>query len=272
VAFFSSSNNLVDGDSNNKDDVFIHDRQTGQTRLVSRNMSGQAGDNASYNPALSADGRYVAFQSHASDLVVGDNNDYEDVFVRDSGALWGSFELDIIQYLLSVNVVGSGSGSVSSDPAGISCATGGGDCEEPYGYGTVITLTASADTGSTFTGWSGACTNASGECVDTMTAAQFVTATFALDQHLLTVATDGNGSGTVTGTEISCPGDCDQTFDYGTVVTLTASADTGSTFTGWSGACTNTTGDCMVTMDAAKSVTATFTQDEYLIFLPLVLR
>ena len=84
-----------------------------------------------------------------------------------------------------------------------------------------------------------------------MDAAKVVTATFTLEQYALTIGTDGNGSGTVTA-------DPDQPqYDCGTVVTLTATADIGSTFTGWSGACPGT-GGCVVTMDAAKSVTATF--------------
>jgi hypothetical protein len=75
----------------------------------------------------------------------------------------------------------------------------------------------------------------------------------------LTVNVAGTGTGTVSSTPagISCPGTCSASFAGGTSVTLTASAAAGSTFAGWSGACTGTA-SCMVTMSAAQSVTATF--------------
>jgi len=163
-------------------------------------------------------------------------------------------------FLLSVSKSGTGSGTVTSVPAGISC---GADCSETYNYNTSVTLTAAASTGSTFVGWSGACTG-TGSCTVTMTAARSVTATFTLNTFLLNVSKDGTGGGTVTSVPvgISCGADCSETYNYNTSVTLTAAASTGSTFTGWSGACTGT-GTCTVTMDAAKAVTATFTLNSY---------
>ena len=87
----------------------------------------------------------------------------------------------------------------------------------------------------------------------------------AVALRTLTVSKDGTGSGIVTSAPagISCGSDCSEAYNDDTSVTLTAVADLGSTFTGWSGACTST-GSCVVTMDAAKSVTATFTLDEEL--------
>ncbi len=186
----------------------------------------------------------------------------------EAGCDIGAFEYQPANYLLTVFLAGTGSGTVSGP--GISCP---GDCTETYLEQTVVTLTASANTGSTFTGWSGDCTG-TGDCIVTMDAAKNVTADFTLDQHDLNVALAGDGSGTVTGPGITCPGDCDETYDYGTVVTLTASANTGSTFTGWSGDCTGTA-DCVVTMDQAQNVTATFTEDQtdsYELFMPVVLK
>ncbi|MCL4690400.1 MAG: DUF4214 domain-containing protein [Burkholderiales bacterium] len=74
----------------------------------------------------------------------------------------------------------------------------------------------------------------------------------------LDVTRSGNGSGTVAGDSISCGDDCTAFYVPGSLVTLTASPGAWSTFTGWSGACSGT-GSCQVTMDAARSVTATFT-------------
>ncbi len=87
VAFLSWADNLVSDDTNNNSDIFVHDRQTGQTTRVSVSSTGQEGDGRSYEPAISADGRYVAFVSHATNLVNGDTNGYDDVFVhnRDTG-------------------------------------------------------------------------------------------------------------------------------------------------------------------------------------------
>src|SRR6185437_4199606 len=78
---------------------------------------------------------------------------------------------------------------------------------------------------------------------------------------VLTVTKAGTGTGTVTSSPsgIDCGTTCSAAFAQGTPVTLTATPDSGSTFAGWSGDCTNATGTCLVTMDAAHSVTATFT-------------
>jgi Tol biopolymer transport system component len=85
VVFQSGSTNLAANDTNGTWDVFVHDRQTGVTKLVSVNPQGAAsnGFSASFGRAVSSDGRYVAFVSYASDLVSGDTNFAEDVFVRD---------------------------------------------------------------------------------------------------------------------------------------------------------------------------------------------
>ncbi|MCC6994784.1 MAG: choice-of-anchor D domain-containing protein [Deltaproteobacteria bacterium] len=89
---------------------------------------------------------------------------------------------------------------------------------------------------------------------------QLVASGTARPPQMLTVTRMGNGmnSGTVTATGISCGADCSEGYRYGTVVTLTASVSTGTGFTGWSGACTGT-GACVVTMNQAQSVVATFT-------------
>jgi len=157
-------------------------------------------------------------------------------------------------YTLKVTHGGTGKGTVTSSPAGINCTV---TCSATFNSGTVVTLTATAATGSAFTGWSGACTG-TGACTVTMTASKSVTATFK-PLLALTVKKTGTGTGTVTSNPagINCGSTCSATYVQGTLVALTATPDAGHAFGGWSGACTGTAG-CSVTMSAAKSVTAKF--------------
>ena len=161
---------------------------------------------------------------------------------------------------LTVTKAGGGSGTVTSSPAGVDC---GADCTQQYENNTAVTLTADPAAGSSFTGFTGAgCSGAGTTCVVTMDQAQAVTATFALVPRALTVTKAGAGSGTVTSAPggITCGADCAQDFDHGTAVTLTAAAAAGSGFTGFTGAgCSGAGTTCVVTMDQARAVTATFT-------------
>jgi PKD repeat protein/Tol biopolymer transport system component len=83
VAFVSMATNLVTGDTNTQWDIFRHDRQTGVTERVSVSSGGVEQNGGSWETAISADGRYVAFVSNASNLVAGDTNGLSDVFVHD---------------------------------------------------------------------------------------------------------------------------------------------------------------------------------------------
>jgi TonB family protein len=83
VAFSSDASNLVPGDTNGKPDVFVHDRQTGRTTRVSVASDNVQANSGSCSPSISADGRYVAFESSADNLVPGDTNGTLDVFVND---------------------------------------------------------------------------------------------------------------------------------------------------------------------------------------------
>lgn len=83
VAFWSYASNLVADDSNGWNDVFVKDRDTGAVDLVSVSSSGAQGNHSSRSPSISGDGRYVAFQSYASNLVTDDTNGGWDVFVHD---------------------------------------------------------------------------------------------------------------------------------------------------------------------------------------------
>jgi Tol biopolymer transport system component len=113
VAFVSSATNLVSGDTNGKKDVFVRDRLLETTVRVSRSTGGAQGNGDSSWPSISADGRYVAFESSATNLVAGDTNGKADVFVRD---LIGQTTIRVS--LTSAEVQGSGtsmSPSISAD-------------------------------------------------------------------------------------------------------------------------------------------------------------
>src|SRR5688500_4164002 len=81
VAFYSFASNLVPGDTNGHPDVFLRDRQTGSTTLVSRGYDGSPANGMSLDPSISADGNYVAFLSNAENLVLGDDDGSADAFV-----------------------------------------------------------------------------------------------------------------------------------------------------------------------------------------------
>lgn len=81
VAFESAARNLVAGDTNQAYDIFVKDTRTGAITLVSHAADGIFGNESSHNPSISADGSHVAFESDASNLMVGDTNGYTDIFV-----------------------------------------------------------------------------------------------------------------------------------------------------------------------------------------------
>ena len=81
VAFTSAAGNLVRRDTNGRPDVFVRDRHTGTTCLVSVGLDGESADGASYRPEISADGRFIAFLSGAGNLVQHDTNRHADGFV-----------------------------------------------------------------------------------------------------------------------------------------------------------------------------------------------
>ncbi|MGA3259608.1 MAG: S8 family serine peptidase [Bryobacteraceae bacterium] len=183
-----------------------------------------------------------AVSASAAPLVLsnGGNSTTADIVVQSGGAQ---------QFTLTAATAGSGSGSISASPPGPS-----------YAAGTVVTLIATPNAGSTFAGWSGACSG-TGNCTVTMNANQAVTAAFNLTVTVnptLTITTSGTGSGTVSPSPAgtSCGSGC-LSFAAGTVVALTAAPNTGSTFAGWSGACSGT-GSCTVSMNSNQAVTAAF--------------
>ena len=158
-------------------------------------------------------------------------------------------------YTLTTAVVGSG--TISADPAPNCNGT-------QYRHDTVVALTATANEGYTFAGWSGAATGTDNPVSVTMTGAKSVTADFTLNQYTLNVIKPGAGSGTVSSSPpgIDCGATCSAPYDYNTSVTLTATPAIGSTFLGWAGSCSGM-GSCVVIMSAARSVSATFAKIEY---------
>jgi len=206
-------------------------------------------------------------------LLPGEVQSYLESWAQDMGTpgkdnLYGWGRLRLLIYTLSTSKAGLGSGTISSTPSGINC---GSSCTASYASGATVTLTATAYAGSTFAGWSGGGCAGTGPCTVTMNAAKSVTATFAQIKYNLSVSKAGTGSGTVTGFPggLNCGPICSASYAGGTPVILTASWVYGSTFTGWSGNCSGT-GSCTVTMDAPKSVTATFALATYAITWPAV--
>ncbi|MEP6955459.1 MAG: hypothetical protein ABI883_01435 [Chthoniobacterales bacterium] len=83
VVFESAAENLVNNDSNSRTDIFVRDRQTSLTTRVSINSNGGQANNDCYEPRITSDGRFVVFRSLAGNLVTGDGNNRNDVFLRD---------------------------------------------------------------------------------------------------------------------------------------------------------------------------------------------
>jgi len=149
-------------------------------------------------------------------------------------------------------------GIVISMPAGIQC---GADCSYTFTDKTAVTLTASANPGYTFIGWSESNCGDKETCTVTMTRKKTVTAIFSRNMYNLavTLPSVNTGSGYISNStsDISCGSDCSEAYTHGTPVTLTAVADSGSTFLGWTGDCAGIS-TCMVTMDTVKNVSAIF--------------
>jgi len=159
---------------------------------------------------------------------------------------------------MALTVSVTGSGTVASSPSGINCPS---TCAAGFAAGTPVTLTATPASGWTFSGWGGACSG-SGGCTVTMNAAKSVTATFVQQNVALSVSVTGSGAVTSSPVGINCPSTCSANFAPATQVTLTATPANGWGFSGWGGACSGV-GNCVVTMNAAQSVTATFAQTQY---------
>ena len=159
-------------------------------------------------------------------------------------------DIGAYEYGYTLDVLTEGNGSVFIDPD-----------KSEYNLDEQVALTATADPGWTFTGWSGNATVT--DNIVTITKETNLTATFTQDEYTLTVMVDPENSGIVTYDPPQGP------YHYGEVVTLTPTANTGYAFESWSGAEVK---DNTVTITGDTTVTANFTQDEQGIYLPLILR
>ena len=152
-------------------------------------------------------------------------------------------------YILDVSIVGSGDVTLNPD-------------QPTYAYGDVVTLTATADPGWTFSAWSGDLGGTTNPATLVMDGDKAVTATFVADAYTLDVSVVGSGSVTITPDQ--------PTYAYGEVVTLTATADPGWTFSAWSGDLGGTANPATLVMDGDKAVTATFVMAAYTLDVSIV--
>src|SRR5580658_478633 len=135
--------------------------------------------------------------------------------------------------VLTVNLAGTGTGTIASTPAGINC---GPTCSASFASGTQATLTATAGANSSFAGWTGSgCSGTNPTCTLILTASQQVTASFNTTAVVLAVSLTGAGAGTIASNPsgINCAPTCNASFASGTQVTLTAIAVENSSFAGW---------------------------------------
>jgi Divergent InlB B-repeat domain len=161
-------------------------------------------------------------------------------------------------FQLSVSV--SGNGRVTG--GGINCGLGSAACSANQTTNSTVTLTATPDSGATFTGWGGACSGTSTTCAVVMSSAKSVTATFAGGTSTVQLTVSVTGNGTVSGGGINCGTGaftCSASIALGSSVTLSATPASGAKFTGWGGSCSGTATTCSLVMSTSRSVTATFT-------------
>jgi GH25 family lysozyme M1 (1,4-beta-N-acetylmuramidase) len=159
--------------------------------------------------------------------------------------------------IASLTVTPPAGGEVVGDR--ISCGAGGSACGRLANPGDRLTLSATPAAGATMLGWTGACAAAGTSSTCTVTALGDLTAT-AVFGFPVELSMPGTGGGTVMSSPagISCVVRCTAVFAAGSSVTLTAVADSASSFGGWSGACSGSGVTCDVTVDGPTSVEATF--------------
>jgi len=244
VESYAAQLTLTWTDNSTNEDGFAIERKTGSTGTFAQIAT--VGPNlTSYTDSAAASMTTYCYRVAAFN-VAGDSPYSSEA----CGTTPQSFGLAIVE-------VGTGSGTVTSTPTGITCGT---SCSGSYPNGTAVTLAATPAAGSIFSGWSGGGCTGTGPCTVTLTATTTVTSTFDVSPTVaLSVTETGTGIGTVTSTPagITCGTSCSGSYANGTAVTLTATPATGSAFFGWSGGCSGKS-SCTVTLTADTVINANF--------------
>lgn len=171
VAFSGSDGNLVPDDTNGQLDGFVRDMATASVQRATLTHDGQQANNQALAQAVSDDGQRVLIDSYAANLVPADTNNRPDAFLR-TGLDYGG--PPAVTRSLTITVSGTGTGSVTSNPAGIACPP---TCTASFDDGAVVSVAAEPQSGSSFGGFSGDCSGTS-PCQLTMTADRTVDAAF----------------------------------------------------------------------------------------------
>jgi hypothetical protein len=189
------------------------------------------------------------------------NGEFEDacyVGVQSPVHVAAEFSRIVVDNTLTVARSGTGSGGVTSDPAGINCGT---TCEADFPDTATVALTANAEAGSVFAGWTGECASTDGNiCNADMSSDRSVEAVFNLEPVTISYFARGQGTGAVSSDPagMNCADDCASEFAPGTTVTFTANAADGSVFGGWGGLCSGEALTCQRTLNADSEVWARF--------------
>lgn len=254
---FPNTSGAYDRVHNGNWDVFVTKLSPYLSAVFSSTFIGGTGDDMGYHLAVDSSGNvYVTGYTLSSGFPTTEGAyDTEingtDLFVLKFAAA--------DQYLLTVNRVGDGSGTVTSADGGINC---GPDCSELYDSDIKVTLTATPATGSVFAGWSGDEASNESTFAVTMDSDKNLTVRFLLETstYTLTIIKSGPGNGTVTSEDggIDCGSDCSETYAAGTVVKLTATPDENSGFDSWGGDVSGTGTTIEVMVDSDKTVIANF--------------
>jgi len=243
------------------------------TNIVSTDpLLGALGDNGGQTQTIPLEDGSSAIDAADHNSATCPDSDQRGMY-RPQGVYCDIGAYEARSFTLIVSKVGSGNGLVYGN--GIYC---GGLCRVDVVESTQVTLIADSSANAIFTGWGGACSG-TGPCTFLMSEAKNVSASFdpvPPGKYNITVTLVGEGSGSVTGNGINCfdgpEAVCTKLFNEGDQVILTASAGPDSNFTGWTGSCTNGGGNCSVTMNGARTVTATFGSAAHKIYLPAVIK
>jgi len=257
---YPTTTGSYDEDYNGFGDAYISKLNKNLTILQASTFIGGGDLDRANAIALDTDSVYIAGATWSIDYPTTtgsydeDYNDSTDAYISKLNKNLSA----LVQYTLTVVITGDG--TVTSNPVGIDCGT---DCSESYDEGTVVTLTATPDTGSIFAGWTGDCNSCGSSLVCSITMDSDKTCEAVFESlYTLTVNKSGSGDGTVTSNPvgIDCGTDCSESYVEGTVVILTATPDTGSIFVRWGDDCSSCGTDttCNVTIDADKICNAEF--------------